>query len=596
MHPAILSLVLLGALLLGFDLPAAAQGEGPPKTPLAATQCPDTMEAYAGTDTVLPCACPAELTGQGQVEGTDTYTAGSATCRAALHAGMISRRGGPVVVEMLPGAARHPGTTRNGVTSANAAAADSSYRFQGEPLQAAAPPAPPAPTVMSQCPDTMSAFADSAEVVRCGCPAAQSGQGAVWGTDIYTADSATCRAALHAGMVPRQGGQVVLEMLPGQARYPGTTRNGVTSSNYGAYAASFRFQGEPMTRAAQPAASAPGAGAPAQCPDDMTAYADSDEVVTCTCPAAQSGRGAVWGTDTYTADSATCRAALHAGMIPRQGGTVTLEMRPGEPRYPGTTRNGVASNNFGPYGSSFRFRGEAPTRQANAAPGGPQLCPDNLSAYAGSEEALTCLCPGEATLRGSVWGTDSYTADSATCRAAVHAGVIAVTGGTVSLRMLPGAPRYPGTTRNGIASSNYGPYEAGFRFEGGQRASAPVQAPVGESLRRTGQVQLYITFRTNSADLDIAAAPVLTDLRDALVADAGLRLRLTGHTDNTGKPAVNGPLSQKRAESVRQWLVAAGIAPERLSAAGKGPDEPIADNATETGRALNRRVQAVKTE
>ena len=587
MHPAILSLVLL----LGFALPAAAQGDGPLKAPLAATQCPDTMEAYAGTDTVLPCACPAELTGQGQVEGTDTYTAGSATCRAAVHAGMISRRGGPVVVEMVPGAARHPGTTRNGVTSANAAAANSSYRFQGEPLQAAAPPAAPAPTVMSQCPDTMSAFADSPEVVRCGCPAAQSGQGSVWGTDVYTADSATCRAALHAGMIPRQGGEVTLEMLPGQPRYPGTTRNGVTSINFAAYGASFRFQGEPAVRAAQPAA-----GAPAQCPDDMTAYADSDEVVTCACPAAQSGRGSVWGTDTYTADSATCRAALHAGMIPRQGGTVTIEMRPGEPRYPGTTRNGIASNNFGPYASSYRFRGEAPRRQASPASAAPMLCPDNLSAYAGSEEALACLCPGEATLRGSVWGTDTYTADSATCRAAVHAGVIAVTGGTVSLRMLPGAPRHPGTTRNGIASNNYGPYEASFRFEGGQRASAPVQAPVGESLRRSGQVQLYITFRTNSADLDIAAAPVLSELRDALQADPGLRLRLTGHTDTTGKPVVNGPLSQKRAESVRQWLVAAGIGPDRLATAGKGPEEPIADNATETGRALNRRVQAARLE
>ena len=62
----------------------------------------------------------------------------------------------------------------------------------------------------------------------------------------------------------------------------------------------------------------------------MTAFADSAEVVTCTCPAAQSGSGAVWGTDTYTADSATCRAALHAGLLPRQGGTVTLEMLPGE--------------------------------------------------------------------------------------------------------------------------------------------------------------------------------------------------------------------------------------------------------------------------
>ena len=57
---------------------------------------------------------------------------------------------------------------------------------------------------MSQCPDTMSAYADSGEVVDLHLPGrAQSGQGSVWGTDTYTADSATCRAALHAGMVGR---------------------------------------------------------------------------------------------------------------------------------------------------------------------------------------------------------------------------------------------------------------------------------------------------------------------------------------------------------------------------------------------------------
>ncbi|RYI99233.1 MAG: hypothetical protein EON47_17390 [Acetobacteraceae bacterium] len=79
-----------------------------------------------------------------------------------------------------------------------------------------------------------------------------------------------------------------------------------------------------------PAVAAP----PSQCPDNMDAFADSSEVLTCVCPVAQLGSGSVWGTDTYTADSATCRAALHAGMVGRQGGTVTLEMLPGATRYP----------------------------------------------------------------------------------------------------------------------------------------------------------------------------------------------------------------------------------------------------------------------
>ena len=117
---------------------------------------------------------------------------------------------------------------------------------------------------------------------------------------------------------------------------------------------------------------------------------------------------------------------------------------------------------------------------------------------------------------------------------------------------------------------------------------------MAESLQRTGQVQLYITFRTGSADLDIGAAPVLTQVRDALAADPALRLRLIGHTDSTGSAAINLPLSQRRAESVRQWLVASGVSPDRLSAEGRGPNEPIADNGSESGRALNRRVQAAR--
>jgi outer membrane protein OmpA-like peptidoglycan-associated protein len=78
------------------------------------------------------------------------------------------------------------------------------------------------------------------------------------------------------------------------------------------------------------------------------------------------------------------------------------------------------------------------------------------------------------------------------------------------------------------------------------------------------------------------------------VADPGLRLKLTGHTDSTGTDAVNLALSRRRAESVRQWLVAGGIDTGRLATEGRGAGEPIADNATEAGRSLNRRVQAVR--
>nr|WP_276603710.1 OmpA family protein [Nannocystis pusilla] len=70
-----------------------------------------------------------------------------------------------------------------------------------------------------------------------------------------------------------------------------------------------------------------------------------------------------------------------------------------------------------------------------------------------------------------------------------------------------------------------------------------------------------------------------------------LRVEIVGHTDNTGSREVNVDLSRRRAESVRDYLVGAGISPERLQTRGAGPDEPIADNTTSKGRAINRRIE-----
>ena len=73
-----------------------------------------------------------------------------------------------------------------------------------------------------------------------------------------------------------------------------------------------------------------------------------------------------------------------------------------------------------------------------------------------------------------------------------------------------------------------------------------------------------------------------------------LRLAVEGHTDNAGTPGHNQQLSEARAQAVRATLVAKGIAANRLQAAGFGQTQPLANNATEQGRAQNRRVELVK--
>jgi len=66
---------------------------------------------------------------------------------------------------------------------------------------------------------------------------------------------------------------------------------------------------------------------------------------------------AVWGTDIYTLDSSICNAAVHAGKFALEsGGPVTIELRPGESAYKGSTRNGIETNDYAAYGSSFVVR------------------------------------------------------------------------------------------------------------------------------------------------------------------------------------------------------------------------------------------------
>ena len=72
-----------------------------------------------------------------------------------------------------------------------------------------------------------------------------------------------------------------------------------------------------------------------------------------------------------------------------------------------------------------------------------------------------------------------------------------------------------------------------------------------------------------------------------------MKMTIEGHTDNTGTDKINKPLSQKRAETILNALVAKGISKDRLTAIGYGSAKPVADNKTKEGKANNRRVELV---
>ncbi|GAB3638657.1 OmpA family protein [Hymenobacter arcticus] len=115
-----------------------------------------------------------------------------------------------------------------------------------------------------------------------------------------------------------------------------------------------------------------------------------------------------------------------------------------------------------------------------------------------------------------------------------------------------------------------------------------------EKLAADGHVALHLNFDTDKATLRPDAQPVLAEVQKLLVQSPDLRLAVQGHTDNTSTPAHNQQLSEARARAVAAALTAQGIAADRLQAAGFGQSKPLADNATEAGRAQNRRVELVR--
>jgi outer membrane protein OmpA-like peptidoglycan-associated protein len=103
-----------------------------------------------------------------------------------------------------------------------------------------------------------------------------------------------------------------------------------------------------------------------------------------------------------------------------------------------------------------------------------------------------------------------------------------------------------------------------------------------------------VLFETAKWQLIGTASGKLNDVADALTKqDKDSTMVVEGHTDSQGKDAMNQELSQKRAESVRTYLVSRGIAADRITATGFGPGRPIADNTSPEGRANNRRVEIV---
>lgn len=102
-----------------------------------------------------------------------------------------------------------------------------------------------------------------------------------------------------------------------------------------------------------------------------------------------------------------------------------------------------------------------------------------------------------------------------------------------------------------------------------------------------------VTFATNSADINSGFYPTLNSVAKVLKEYNKTNVIVSGYTDNTGSAAYNQSLSERRASSVSNYLAAQGVSGNRLFSQGFGERNPIASNATASGRSANRRVEIV---
>ncbi|AQZ32459.1 Outer membrane protein OmpA [Pseudomonas sp. NFACC19-2] len=191
--------------------------------------------------------------------------------------------------------------------------------------------------------------------------------------------------------------------------------------------------------------------------------------------------------------------------------------------------------------------------------------------------------------------TNPYTGESQAGKAGIYGGIGAATGAVIGAATSSKKDRTKGAligaAVGGAAGGGYGYYVD------------TQEAKLRQTLQGTGvQVQRNgddlklimpgnITFASNSADISSSFYPTLNSLVLVFKEFNKNGVNIVGHTDSTGSQELNQSLSQRRAQSVANYLTANGVPGQRISAYGAGPSQPIASNATDAGRAQNRRVE-----
>jgi len=134
----------------------------------------------------------------------------------------------------------------------------------------------------------------------------------------------------------------------------------------------------------------------------------------------------------------------------------------------------------------------------------------------------------------------------------------------------------------------------------GQKEKAPLGCPIKPALVVVTDCEVKITqqihFETAKDKIRPESFPILDAVVEVLENNSAIKLQVQGHTDDVGTNKYNLDLSDRRAGSVRKYLVSHGISVERLQSKGFGEEVPLVENNSTENRALNRRVQFMRTE
>lgn len=191
--------------------------------------------------------------------------------------------------------------------------------------------------------------------------------------------------------------------------------------------------------------------------------------------------------------------------------------------------------------------------------------------------------------------TNPYTGESQVGKSAIGAGIGSVIGAGVGVLSSSKHDRGKGALIGAAAGAALGG-GTGYYMDVQEAKLREKMRGTGVSVTRNGDnivlnMPNNVTFDTGSSNLKPAGANTLVGVAMVLKEYPKTAVNVVGYTDSTGTRARNMTLSKQRAESVASALITQGVSAGRVRIAGMGPDNPVASNATENGRAQNRRVE-----